>query len=315
MLLNLILYNDDVYYNRMRDILRPYLTTLADRMPYLFYCYSQTIREDYVIQGDTLYIKGVESFVPGTVDKTIKALRIVQNLYEFTHIVRSNISTIVNFDMLMKYMDTHNVEYGGYLTYVVRQPNPFYGVTAKHFGITFVSGSCIIMSRSTVSMLMTSPDVDYTTTDDMNVGVLCAANQIGITLIDGFIWNSDRYLPHKIFYRNKRADRADDCTYMSRIVERIMCHDADHTELNGICAEYGPYSGSYIDVSRILAYFIENNNDGSRILQIPKTIVMGDCFGNPFEYNRTRRLIVHIRGSSVIIEETRDYDVQIDLDA
>jgi len=315
MLLNLIMYNDDAYYNRMRDILRRYLSTLSDHVMYLFYCYSETIQEDYVIEGDTLYIKGVESFVPGTADKTFKALRIVLDLYEFTHIVRSNISTIINFDLLTKYMAAHNVEYGGYLTYVVQQPNPFYGVTAKHFGITFVSGSCIIMSRATVSMLADSHNIDYTTTDDMNIGVLCSNNRIGITLIDGFIWNSDLYLPHKIFYRNKRADRANDCTYMSRIVDRMICHDVDHTQLNKISAEYGPYNGSYIDVSRILAYFIENDNNRRRILRIPKTIVMGDCFGNPFDYNMARRLIIHIRGSSVIIDETRDYNVQIDLDA
>ena len=312
------MYNDDVYYNRMRDILRRYLTTLDGQISYLFYCYDETIQEDYIVEGDTLYIKGVESFVPGTVDKTFKALRIVLDLYEFTHIVRSNISTIINFDLLTKYMAAHDVEYGGYMTYVVQQSNPFYGVTTKHFGITFVSGSCIIMSRATVSMLIHSPDVDYTTTDDMNIGVLCAAKQIGITLIEGFIWNGDMYLPHKIFYRNKRADRANDCTYMSRIVERMICHDANidtNIDANRITAEYGPYDKTYTDVSHVLAYFIENDNNRRRILRIPKTIVMGDCFGNPFDYNRTRRLIIHIRGSSVIIEETRDYDVQIDLDA
>ena len=97
MILNLILYSDSNEYNQMRDELRNYL--IIKKIKYYFYCFDNKIESDYIFDDDILRIKGDESYLPGILDKTIKAITITSNI-DYKYLVRSNISTIIDFDNL-----------------------------------------------------------------------------------------------------------------------------------------------------------------------------------------------------------------------
>src|SRR5271170_1779843 len=101
-ILNLILYNNSSEYNGMRDVLRQYLKSM--NIKYYFYCYDENITEDYIFNDDILLIKGKETFLPGIFKKTISAMEICLKLHDFDYILRSNISTVVDFSLLQNYL-------------------------------------------------------------------------------------------------------------------------------------------------------------------------------------------------------------------
>src|SRR5689334_3538102 len=111
MILNLILYNDSKAYSQMRNILDTYLS--AKGINYYFYCYRKDISDEYVFDGKMLYIRGLETFIPGVLKKTLSAFEICRQKFEFRYLVRTNISTIVNFDLLTKYLESTHIDYGG----------------------------------------------------------------------------------------------------------------------------------------------------------------------------------------------------------
>ena len=319
MLLNLIMYSETVHFSKMRDILRPYLITLQKSdVTYLFYCYSPTIKSDYVIEGDTLYIKGTESYVPGTIDKTVKAISIVSDLYKFTHIVRSNISTIVNFGLLIEHMKIEYVDYAGGMVMTVTRIDKGSGITDDQYnGIRYVSGTCIILSKKAVDLLLCNVhNINYTVVDDLSLGLFYAKHGICAVKIDRMGYNVDRYVPTKLFYRNRRPNRFDDCSIMIRILSRIMNKDEDTSSgiysYPNMKARYGIiHNGEYkyTDVSKIIVIcFVK---DGRLI--IPRTIKFNDYFGDPAPYV-CKYLDISCNSVILSIKEDRTHDINVELD-
>ncbi len=104
-LLNLILYSEtNPEYVEMKQILESYLNKV-NNLQYYFYCYNEELDEEYKIIHNTIYIKGKETFIPGILEKTIKVFEICNKLdLEYDYIVRSNISTVINYPSLQEYL-------------------------------------------------------------------------------------------------------------------------------------------------------------------------------------------------------------------
>lgn len=337
MLFNLIMYSESAYFSKMRDILRSYLITLQKSdVAYLFYCYSPTIKSDYVIEGDTLYIKGNESYVPGTIDKTVEAISIVRNLYDFTnitHIVRSNISTIVNFGLLIEHMKAeltdhasnyaseyasdYASDYAGGMVMTITRVDKGSGIIDDQYnGIRYVSGTCIILSKKAVDLLLCNVhDINYTVVDDVSLGLFYAKHGIDAVKIDRMGYNVDQYVPTKLFYRNRRPNRFDDCSIMMRILSGIMNKDEDNdsSRINSnMKARYGVIQNDeyrYTDVSKIIVVcFVK---DGRLI--IPRTIKFNDYFGDPAPYV-CKYLDISCNSVILSIKEDRTHDINVELD-
>lgn len=221
-ILNLILYNDADDYRDMRDILRLYLK--AKNIKYYFYCFKQDIKYDYAIQGDILYIKGTESFNPGITEKTIKSIILVNQLFIFDYIVRSNISTIVDMDKMLKYLEDNPMEYGGGYKHVLEWIDYSAGIYDKtYWGTEYVSGTCFILSKKTVDKICENKkDIVWDVIDDVCVGLFCKKHEIPIIVINHLVENTDHYISDKIFYRNKRPDRKDDINAMKKIITQLL---------------------------------------------------------------------------------------------
>jgi hypothetical protein len=223
--LNLILYSEtDPVYTQMRDILRKYLETLAN-VDHYFYCYSTKYAEPYTIAGDMIYIHGTETFIPGILTKTIETLRIFQHREEYDYIVRTNISTVCNFSLLQAHLEkTPQFDYGGGITSIV-QYEPSYGVTDKSLlGLSYVSGTCILLSKRAVSLLFEKiHSLNYSVIDDVAIGDLF--RNIGVTysyLNNYYVSNQNVGNNTSILYRNRHPYRQEDIKNMRRILESIQ---------------------------------------------------------------------------------------------
>lgn len=67
-ILHLVLYSDDIYYNQMYDITSKYYSKFKNVKTVYYKFSNQTL-----LNNDILTIEGTETYLPGILDKTIKA--------------------------------------------------------------------------------------------------------------------------------------------------------------------------------------------------------------------------------------------------
>ncbi|CAK7994552.1 Glycosyltransferase family 2 [uncultured virus] len=230
-ILNLILYSEEPEYQAMADVLRRYLK--AKGIPHFFYCYSESLEVDQMFQGDILYLKGKETYIPGILEKTLKIFEIFQDK-DYDYIIRSNVSTVVNFQLLEHYLQDQKVDYGGPLYYTGSWPDSKSGCASgitpekhlKYGHCHFVSGACIVLSKKAVKILVASQaDMrKYEIIDDVSIGILLYGKdlirkKIGIDMMS---MDNTTFMPGKIAYRNKSESRDDDVKNMKTVVDGLL---------------------------------------------------------------------------------------------
>ncbi len=228
-ILNLILYNDIEEYNNMRDVLRYYLQKIG--VYYFFYCYDENIKSEYKIDGDILRIRGKETYLPGIFKKTVKAIEICLK-YEFDYIVRSNISSIIDFRLLNTYLKNRDVKYGGFYIMTQLLPNIEAGIYGfEYIGTKYVVGTCIILCKKIAKLLINNQnDINYDVIDDVGIGLffkkysIYPENLINEKNEDLFLINSRCACDNIILYRNKRNNRSADIKYIKNIIDQLLYH-------------------------------------------------------------------------------------------
>lgn len=120
--------------------------------------------KNMAVEGNTVYIKGRESYHPGCREKTIDALNFFLNSdVKYDYIVRTNISSLWNFTALLKYLET------------LPKINLYAGIIGRHTSQRFISGAGFIMS----------PDVAQRVVDNramMNISNIIDDVDIGFVL-------------------------------------------------------------------------------------------------------------------------------------
>jgi hypothetical protein len=134
------------------------------KFPYaktIYYRFEPTLTVPIQYKDDVLLIQGEESFIPGIINKTLRSFEWVQhNFSNYDYIVRSNISTIIDFEILDSLLNTQPVKYGG-------------GVEHKDDNKSWIQGTAIILSKDTVnSILKNKESIDQTLLDDVALGHL-----------------------------------------------------------------------------------------------------------------------------------------------
>lgn len=236
-IINLVLYSEDKEYNEMHEITKKYYSKFKN-VTTIYYKYNQHIREEYKMIDDVLNIKGRESYVPGILEKTIKAFQYINDNYNFDYVIRSNISTIVNFDLLCKYLQENPIEYGGGLKMILQQIDKPAGIVdSTYFGTEYASGTCIIFSKHTfIKFLKVKDKIKYDLIDDVAIGV-CIDEELGyvkkkyipdtyflfIPDVKGDAGKILEIIGDKrfIFYRNRQPDRKTDISQMKLIVNYL----------------------------------------------------------------------------------------------
>ena len=232
-ILNLVLFSHSEEYDSMYKLTSPYYK--KHNIDTLYYTFSNT--NDIV--DDILYIKGSESKIPGILDKTIKAFEYIQpNLDDYDYVVRSNISTIINFDLLKKQLMNKHIDYGGGIMWDLQWLHPEGGVIDKtHWNKKFASGTSIILSSKLVKRILENKQhIQYDLIDDVAIGVLIHDYFSDIIPVDfsKYFIALDNHNGHEpsiksqisnpthIFYRNRSSEsRNVDVSQMKVILDVI----------------------------------------------------------------------------------------------
>ena len=218
--LHLVLYSNDTNYDCIYKITSKYYKKF-NNVKTIYYTYSSDIQNNYSLIGDMLYIKGKESYLPGILEKTIKAFEYNFN-YDYDYIVRSNISTIVNFDLLNKELIKKPIDYGAGRILNLQWIDEKCGVIDKtYFGTNYASGTSIIISKNAINLLNLNKNlINYNLIDDLSIGVLFKELNI-IPQEIGSILDVKEYTDKKYtFYRNKNIDRSLDCKHINYIINK-----------------------------------------------------------------------------------------------
>jgi len=227
-LVNLILYSDNIpEYVEMKNMLEKYLSKLQNFI-YYFYCFDSSISTEYEIRGNTIYIRGSETSVPGILDKTIKAIQITNKIHsDYDYIVRTNISTIVNFPLLQQFLMIHkneNYDYIGPTKVLTWCDIPSGIIDDKYYKTQFVCGICIILSKKIVDLLLSNIHIlDYSVIDDVALGVFF--NNYSIVkndITNMVIENSAKFYHSKLIFRNKSESRYRDTRNMNTHIINLI---------------------------------------------------------------------------------------------
>ena len=235
-ILNLVLYSDNnKSYIKMYNILRNYNN--FNNIKTYFYKYDNTIDNDIEFVDDIIKIKGEETMIPGILDKTIIALKSVENIIvDYDYVIRTNISSIVNYKLLIEELEKNPITYygGTHVMNLCWLDIPFGIVDNKHFNTPFASGTNIILSKKGYKLLIdNSHFLDRTIIDDVSIGILfkklnTCFNHIpnkfvSVPIILNNLNEYKNLLEKKnIVYRNHNGNRKIDVLQMNILTELLM---------------------------------------------------------------------------------------------
>lgn len=216
-LLNLIIYNPASEFERT---IKPHLSDYLKTIPYLT-AYFISLRDqpnEVEIEGDCMFIKGKETFIPGILDKTIKAMKYCVDInLPFTYFVRSNISTMINYAQFpFEELDDNRHHYAGPNISTVHDV-----IAGKDDGVQYIQGICIILTPQSVSHLLCS-QLDYGIIDDVAIGKALSSNYPARELRQDRCHTAYQTIsPHSIIFRNKSPNRSDDIVYMKQLIHHF----------------------------------------------------------------------------------------------
>ena len=232
-ILHLVLYNNDIHYNSMKSITEKYYSKF-NWIDTFYYQFNENIENNYEIDKNLIFIKGKETFIPGILYKTIKTINIFSDdIYnnKYNYVVRSNISTIINFDLLHYHLINEKIDYGSSYIHNLQWMDKKSGIIdKKNWGTQFASGTNIILSNTTVKKILENADkIDYSIIDDVAIGILLKKLEIDLYNIKNsiiFLENNHINIDHldynkNIFYRLKQSNRINDINNMRKIIDII----------------------------------------------------------------------------------------------
>ena len=250
-ILHLILYsnisdginNEDIIYEKMKNIQEQYYNIYEPNVKTYYIKYNKNDdNHEYVLQGNILHINGDESNIPGILDKTIKSLEYFKNI-KYDYLVRSNISTIINFENLICELHKNPINFygGGTLIDLQWKGNGINDET--FFGTLFAQGTSIILTNEAANFLLENKDLlKYDIVDDVSIGIFMKENRKDFlpeeidkkyyVIMPCFLYQIDnKYENIKshyenrniIFYRNKHInDRNLDFMQMNILISLLL---------------------------------------------------------------------------------------------
>jgi hypothetical protein len=117
----------------------------------------------YDSETKILSVPGNESLIPGILQKTIKGIQYCLDNFEFDILIRSNMSTIVNYNELNKQLTNITSIFGGQIISHCHILAP----------LKFISGCCTVMDKQVCNYLVTNQNIlRYYLPDDVAMGNL-----------------------------------------------------------------------------------------------------------------------------------------------
>lgn len=213
-------------YENMQKLLSNYYKKFNNKIFTYFVKYDNNIKKNYgtnyYIENDIIYIDGEETFIPGILEKTLLAIKYL-NISEYDYFVRSNVSTIIEFDKLINYLESNPIDYYGSGKLFDLQCAGWNGVKdSSWFGTLFASGTSIIFTKKAIDDIMNNTNlVRMDIIDDVSLGIFVREHKKNVVPkeidkdyycdVPLFVKDKDsinkfiEYIKNKniIFYRNK----------------------------------------------------------------------------------------------------------------
>lgn len=226
----LVLYSQQPVYQAMKTYLCQYYfnhpLVIQGLVNVKFYSFG-SISNSFVETSEEIIFQGDESFIPGILDKTIKAFKhFYSKDYDF--ILRSNISTVVDISTLFHELNQNNsFDYGGSHIHTIKELSSKVGITDNSLiGKTFVSGTAILFSRKAMEKLLSTLDnfekFGFNIIDDVALGLWMY--ELGFCPVQfKSLVNVDSISENVLFYRNKRIvhNRANDIIAISKLCNQL----------------------------------------------------------------------------------------------
>ena len=180
----LAIYNESSDYIQMYQLHKYYLNYMKHvnhaNIKYYFIIFKKLENQDYLIDDKNyiLYINGTESFIPGILDKTIKAFDIIHNKLnlEYDFIFRTNVSSFVQFQNVFSYLKNFpepkkEMYYIGPTRDLQWIDKPSGIMDETYWGTIYCTGSCIIFSPSLIKNILDNREkLHYNIIDDVSIG-------------------------------------------------------------------------------------------------------------------------------------------------
>jgi hypothetical protein len=215
---NIVIYNDAHEHERSMKLELVRLARRTRDVKSLFVSLSPWCSVAHERDG-VLHVPGNESFVPGILHKTMEAFAYCARHFEFDFVVRSNISTVIDFPRLPIHELTDPVVYAS--AYVWNKEDR---------ANAFASGTNIILNRAAVEFLLAYRDrLDHGVIDDVAIYRALTTVAAPRQLSTEMVWNGEDRAG--VVFRSRSDDRADDVARMRRIVDRIIQDREDRADL------------------------------------------------------------------------------------
>lgn len=163
------------HYARQRLLWKKYMN-LDPEIKCYFIRLSETISEEIVVDKDTntIYIKGEESYIPGVLIKTLKAMEYVYNTYDFDYLIRTNLSNFWNFKLYKKRFNTPI-------------SNLVEAAIVDYYNIPYPSGAAMVISKDVIlKMLDKQNQYNYGLYDDIAIGLVLYDKNIPIQNVNNY---------------------------------------------------------------------------------------------------------------------------------
>jgi len=241
-ILNMVLFSHGDSYDEMYNLSRQYYRSF-DNVRTVYYTFSGDVNDTSkpYVESDILYLPGEETYMPGILSKTLKTFSYFYDT-QYDYYVRTNISTIVNFNLLSKALQYHKIEYGGGRNFYIYQGyrDSGCGVTDDtHVGLSYAAGTCIVLSRDMFRKVVENQSrLDMNVIDDVAIGKMIkdAFNVESFDLNVNYKHYKEtyesydemvEYIPYTICYRNRSNDRKTDVINMRAIVGMLMSSNSN----------------------------------------------------------------------------------------
>jgi hypothetical protein len=228
----LILYKTAVLNNEIYNLTRLYCNNFENVTSYFIVC-DDTIAQDVLIEDQIIKVKLIEDNWNSILIKVIKSFELFKT-QDYTHVMVSNISTIVNIPIVYQLISTHdsNVKcmsvMGDYTFNNIRYNFP--SGAGYVFTMDLINAVCNFFDSNTfiVNNKLTSNFLNnFPTTDDIFFGYYLHMNRIKITpiprlnvIVSDFVLNIKTDLNYS-HYRIKTGNYGDDVKFFSHILKSL----------------------------------------------------------------------------------------------
>jgi hypothetical protein len=114
-----------------------------------------------IADEDKLILNVQDNYIPGILNKTIEAFKLINTMYTYKHIIRTNLSSFFIIDNVIR------------ISNELKNTNIYAGVNGHYKGISYISGAGIWLSKDNIEYIINNClSLDTKIIDDVSIGKL-----------------------------------------------------------------------------------------------------------------------------------------------